>query len=77
MPYIDVRFHFDEITEGDSTYYNLKYVQHMATDIPEDSMLDIAETLGQGDHWNVGGVGATLDAMTDPTCGRKDVRDYW
>lgn len=77
MPHIDVRFHFDTELEPGYVHYGLASVERLGSDIPDDAMQDIAETLAQSDHWNVGGVGATLDAMTDVDGERKTVRDYW
>lgn len=77
MAYIDVRFHFDEIREPDFTYYDLKSVQHIGTDIPPEAMLGIGEALGQSDRWNVGGVGATLSAMTDGDTEPCEIKDYY
>lgn len=74
-PHIDVRFHFDEIAEDGYTHYDLVSVQRIGTDIPQDEMLGIGETLGQSDHWHVGGVNATLDAMVDSD-EPKLVKDY-
>lgn len=67
--YIDVRFHFDKIEEeplGDGDgydYYDLKSVERIGSNIPQDEFLGIGETLGQSDRWHVDGVNATLDAM--------------
>lgn len=76
MAYIDVRFHFDEITEPDFTHYDLVSVQRTGTDIPAEAMLGIGETLGQSDRWNTGGPGATLDAMTDDDTEPCEIKDY-
>lgn len=75
MRTIDVRFTFDTEEENGYTHYNLRSVERIETDIPEDAMVVIGETLAQSDHWNVGGVGATLDAMTSE--GPKVLREYW
>ncbi|CPS04318.1 hypothetical protein [Mycobacteroides abscessus] len=78
MPYIDVRFHFSAEQEDGYTHYDLVSAERVGTDIPGDAMTGIGETLGQSDHWNVGGGGsATLDAMVDSSGGRKTVGDYW
>lgn len=77
MPYIDVRFHFDIEHEGGYTHYALVSAKRVGTDIPDDAMTTIGEALAQSDHWNVGGVGATLDAMVDADAGPKVVREYW
>ncbi|ATG86488.1 hypothetical protein J4T96_gp077 [Mycobacterium phage Finemlucis] len=77
MAYIDVRFHFSTEEEDGYTHYDLVSAERIGTDIPDDAMTDIGEALGQSDHWNVGGVGATLDAMVDSDGGRKIVRSYW
>ncbi|AGM12687.1 hypothetical protein PBI_BREEZONA_78 [Mycobacterium phage Breezona] len=74
--YIDVRFHFSAEEEDGYTHYDLVSAERIGTDIPDDAMLGIGEMLGQSDHWNVGGVGATLDAMTDGG-GPKALRSYW
>lgn len=77
MPYIDVRFHFSAGQEDGYTHYDLVSAERVGTDIPGDAMTGIGETLGQSDHWNVGGVGATLDAMVGSSGGPKTVGDYW
>lgn len=61
--YIDVRFRFDKIEEVDYTDYDLKSVERIGTNIPQDEFLGIGETLGQSDRWHISGVNATLDAM--------------
>lgn len=75
MSYIDVRFHFDAEVENDYTHYGVVSVERTGTDIPDEAMLDIGETLGQSDCWNTAGAAATLDAMT--TEGRKTIKEYW
>ena len=76
MSHIDVRFHFDEEPEEGYTYYDLVSVERLATDIPEDAMSTIGADLAQSDRWNVGSVGATLSAMTEP--GKKFMlKDFW
>ena len=83
MSYIDVRFHFTETTEFaqngevDYTNYDLRSVQRIGTDIPLSEMEGIGETLGQSDRWNVGGVNATLDAMTGEEPVERNLKDFW
>lgn len=77
MAYIDVRFHFDTEAEGGYTHYDLVSAERIGMDIPEGDMLGIGETLAQSDHWNVGGVNATLSAMVDSDGGPKTLRAYW
>ncbi|QRY55213.1 hypothetical protein JVX95_31265 [Mycolicibacterium septicum] len=74
--YIDVRFHFQAEHDDGYTHYELVSAERVGTDIPDDAMTGIGETLAQSDRWNVGGVGATLDAMTSG--GKpKALRNYW
>lgn len=74
--YIDVRFHFDKVEEDDYDDYDLKSVERIGSNIPQDEFDGIGETLGQSDRWHVGGVNATLEAMTGSK-GPHEIKSYY
>lgn len=75
MSYIDVRFNFEDEQEDGYIHRELVSIQRIATDVPIGELDSIGETLGQSDHWHVGGVNATLDAMVG-SAKPKIVKDY-
>jgi hypothetical protein len=73
--YVDVRFTFIEVDEGDYIDYDLETIHRLGTNIDQEHFQTIGECLAQSDRWNVGAPGAVLDAMASDKPHSLD--NYW
>lgn len=61
--YIDLRFYFNEETEDDDTYYEISSVTRSDTNISDEAISGITETLAQSDVYHIDVAAAILEAM--------------
>ncbi len=73
--FIDVRFAFTEVDEGDYIDFNLETIHRLGTNIDQEYFRSIGECLAQSDRWNVGAPGAVLSAMESDAPQRLD--NFW